>query len=174
MHSYTLRYTVSDSEVTCSASFLLQRAATISRVTQVVLDTVNGFTVTSRMIHRIPWSKECMWAIPYQINIPMRDFQPEQDRTKYLNWQWQRCVKLGKKLFQILSMKHHGIQQTVIQPITTAERKPPKYKNTRSKFSLSAQKLQHQEKWINEYPAFIYMIQKAKNLEIHLQLLEIQ
>jgi hypothetical protein len=39
MGSYILSYTVTRSEVTCSASFLLSTAATESSVTKVVLNT---------------------------------------------------------------------------------------------------------------------------------------
>ena len=57
MCSYILSSTVSHSEVTCSASFLLQTAVTESSVTEVVLNTVNSFIDTARRIHRMPWSK---------------------------------------------------------------------------------------------------------------------
>jgi len=56
--SYILSYTVSHSEVTCSASFLSQTAATESSVTKVVLNIVNGFSNTARRIHRMPWCKK--------------------------------------------------------------------------------------------------------------------
>jgi hypothetical protein len=66
--SCILSYTVSHSEATCSASFLLQTAATESSVTKVVLNIVNGFSDTARRIHRLPWCKKCMWATQGQIN----------------------------------------------------------------------------------------------------------
>jgi hypothetical protein len=89
--SHILSCTVSHSEVTCPASFLLQTAVTESSVTTVVLNTVNGFTDTARRIHRMPWCKKCMWATPHQINTQMYEFQPEQNRIKYLKAKTQMC-----------------------------------------------------------------------------------
>jgi hypothetical protein len=66
--SHILSYTVAHFEVTCSALFLLQTAATESSVTKVVLNIVNGFSDTARRIHRMPWYKKCMWATPGHIN----------------------------------------------------------------------------------------------------------
>jgi hypothetical protein len=54
MGSYILSYTVPHSEATCSASFLLQTAATESSVTKVVLNIVDGFCNMARRIYSMP------------------------------------------------------------------------------------------------------------------------
>jgi hypothetical protein len=43
-----------------------------------------------------------MWATPGQINTQVYEFQPEQNRIKYLKAKTEMCQGQKKKLFQIV------------------------------------------------------------------------